>query len=484
MKFKTSDQLFKDLFVDVQMSGIFPDSKTFADAIPLSNPEQILTVYQSRKGNENFKLRDFVAEFFQMPHKYASGFQHDPTKSTSEHINSLWGVLKRKADEEVPGSSLIPLPHPYIVPGGRFGEIYYWDSYFTMLGLAQSGEFDMIESMLDNFAYLINQVGHIPNGNRTYFISRSQPPFFSSMVDLLSGIRGQGVIDKYKNEVLKEYQFWMQSDRCVKIGEAKVNRYWDDSAIPRQESYPEDVELAGKSNRDPEDLYLDLRAACESGWDFSSRWCDDPMDLGTIKASKIIPVDLNCLLYKSERLLLAAFEGSEIASSIQSNMVKRHAFLNSACWNGEIGVYEDFSLETNKRTGRPTAATFFPLFFGLASEEQAEYVAKFGEKHLLKSGGLVTTPLNSGQQWDAPNGWAPLQWIAVVGLMNYHQNDLAFKIGDRWIELNDRVYKSQGKMVEKYNVEDLDMDAGGGEYDLQDGFGWTNGVYLALKDLI
>jgi alpha,alpha-trehalase len=179
------EQRFGELFEAVQMARVFPDSKTFADCSPKFSDEEILANYEAQRGGENFDLKAFVDAHFNLPRQYASGFKADMDRSIEEHINALWPVLTRQADQGDRGT-LIPLPHPYIVPGGRFGEIYYWDSYFTMLGLEVAEKQDMIRNMVDNFAYLIDTVGHIPNGNRTYFLGRSQPPFFAMMVELLA----------------------------------------------------------------------------------------------------------------------------------------------------------------------------------------------------------------------------------------------------------------------------------------------------------
>lgn len=186
---KTPDNIFPILFKDVQSCGIFEDSKTFVDAYVLSSPEHINQSYLSEKEKPGFDLKTFVLQHFKPILPGTSDFQSNINNSAINHLKELWPILTRKADSPVEGSSLIPLPYSYIVPGGRFNEIYYWDSYFTMLGLKESGLYDMIENMIDNFAYLINNCGHIPNGNRSYFISRSQPPFFALMVELLHRLK-------------------------------------------------------------------------------------------------------------------------------------------------------------------------------------------------------------------------------------------------------------------------------------------------------
>src|SRR5438105_1525767 len=172
------------LFQDVQLSGIFADSKTFVDAGPLLAPAEMADRYASARGLAGFSLQRFVEQNFELPRPVGEGFHADPARTMEDHIRALWPVLTRRPDTADARSSLIPLPQPYVVPGGRFREVYYWDSYFTMLGLVASGRTDLVRSMLDNFAYLVETVGHIPNGNRTYYLSRSQPPFFAAMVGL------------------------------------------------------------------------------------------------------------------------------------------------------------------------------------------------------------------------------------------------------------------------------------------------------------
>ena len=494
----TPDQVFGKFFELVQLSHIFPDSKGFADATPKYEPDEILEKYAQQKENQNFDLKTFVLNHFEMPDSFSSGFKSDSKRSAEEHVQVLWPYLTRRGSSKTPeGSSLIPIPHDYIVPGGRFGEIYYWDSYFTMLGLAVSGEVEMIRNMVQNFAHFIETLGHIPNGNRSYFLSRSQPPFYSLMVQLLAELEGNSVLGEFKASLEKEYSFWMEGAeeladysvhrRTVRIGNHRLNRYWDDQNTPRQEMYGEDVELAEENkHREPKKLYRDIRAACESGWDFTSRWLDDGISLGKIEASDIIPVDLNCLLWNLENLLSEIYQNSDnkISNHYRSLAEKRKEAINTYCWNPERNRYEDYHIRNRNCTGRISMATCFPLFFKLANNEQAASTAKLIQGTLLSEGGLLSTPYETGQQWDAPNGWAPLQWMGVKALDNYGFKDLAHEVASRWCHLCERVYQNTGKFVEKYNVVDMDLLAGGGEYPVQDGFGWSNGVYLKLKDYL
>ena len=171
------------LFEEIQLKNILGDGKTFPDCVPKRSLTDIKVDYLKNRSSADFDLKNFVKENFSLPKAYTTDYKSDSNKSAEQHIHALWEVLTRKPDEV--GGSLVPLPHPYIVPGGRFREVYYWDSYFTMLGLRASGRVDMIQHMIDNFSFLIDLIGYIPNGNRTYFIGRSQPPFFSLMVKLL-----------------------------------------------------------------------------------------------------------------------------------------------------------------------------------------------------------------------------------------------------------------------------------------------------------
>lgn len=489
-KYPYPEEVYGPMFAEIQMMKIYPDSKTFADATPKMDVKEIILEFRKRKNDADFDPKKFVEEFWEVPKPFTSGFETDTTKTLTEHIHSLWPVLTREGDKAIEGSTLIPLPKPYIVPGGRFREIYYWDSYFTMLGLKESGRDDMIKNMLDNFVYLIDEIGHIPNGNRTYFISRSQPPYFAQMVDLYAGIKGDEVYKEFLPAMQKEYDFWMRGhdivtaeepvyEHCVYINDSTIiNRFFDSHDAPRQESFIEDSRMGN---------YKNLRAACESGWDFSSRWLRNRRYLSTIRTSYILPVDLNALLFGLEQKLEKGYRlagNNEKADEFKSLQTNRIDLMNNYHWSDSLGVFFDYHYDYERHLYNYTPAMMYPLFFNMASQEQADKVVVALKNKLLKAGGVVTSTHKTHHQWDAPNGWAPLQWVTLVGLDNYGYKDEAVDLAKRWTSLNEKVYKSTGKMLEKYNVEDLSLEAGGGEYPVQDGFGWSNGVYLAMKKYI
>lgn len=495
---KDVDESLGDLLLDVQRQNIYGDGKTFVDLVPGRRLRSIKEEYKLLKQDPAFDLREFVTRHFydanEAIHRqeYVSNPEHTPL----QHIDELWSFLERR--NRVTRGSLLALPHKYIVPGGRFNEQFYWDSYFIMLGLASARKWQQVEDMMKNYAHQIRKYGFIPTANRTYFISRSQPPFFSHMVRLLATHKGNRVLREYLPYLVAEYRFWMKGRarldqtehsayrRVVELPNgALLNRYYDNKATPRPESLREDIETAETSDRkDSSRLYLHLRAGAESGWDFSSRWFLDPLDIKTIHTADIIPADLNSLLYHLELTIADGYKAS-------LNLVKAHQYrkkakarlqaINEYSWDETAGFYKDYNFHLSMFTGIDSLAGVFPLFVGAASQEQADRVADVLRKDFLRPGGLVSTNIENGQQWDAPNGWAPLQWVAIEGLRTYGHHDLAEEITKRWLELNEKVYASSGKFVEKYNVESIDGLGGGGEYVLQDGFGWTNGVYEALK---
>lgn len=495
-QYRSPDKIYGPLFTEVQLQRIFPDGKTFVDMNPKRDPAEILRDYQRQKGPK-LDLKKFIEQNFELPRTpQLNYFQEE--KNIVMHLTNLWNVLTREPDQPIPGSSLIALPNAYVVPGGRFRETYYWDSYFTMLGLKESGKGDLVESMVRNFAYLIDSFGHIPNGNRTYYLSRSQPPFFALMVELLAGIKGDSTYSRFLPQLEKEYAYWMERKANLKPGmaykrivvlpeETILNRYWDDEGTPRQESYREDLQTAQQSKRNKAEMYHHLRAAAESGWDFSSRWFGDQNNLRTIQTTNIIPVDLNCLLYKLELVIAHSrkLQGDAAGSDVFFLKAEsRRTAIDRYCWNPAIKFYTDYNFIKKTKSALVTPAGMYPfcLFEGRADYMSllARQVSENIKAKLLQPGGVLTTPLKTGQQWDAPNGWAPLQWMTIWGLDRCGQRELAREIGKRWIRLNVEVYKRTGKLMEKYNVEDMTLDAGGGEYPSQDGFGWTNGVFLAL----
>ena len=394
--------------------------------------------------------------------------EKDPICAAKALLDQLKQPMKAKSNLD----SLISLPHPHIIPGGRFREIYYWDSFFSYLPLNQEEKNQVVE----NFCSLLKQYGFIPNGNRTYYLSRSQPPLLYSLLAQINDLQS------YRFSIEKEYAFWMQEEkksrlngiatlRCVPMPDQSIlNRYWDSEQTPRPESYYEDYQLANCIEHGS--IFRHIRAACESGWDFSSRWLDQTQDLNTIQTTKIIPIELNCLLYEYEKFL-----------GLNEKAEKRKNAIHTWLWDSETNFFCDWNHEKTTRSPILSLASLFPLWKNLATKKQAQKIAERIEDEFLCEGGLLTTPIFSGQQWDAPNGWAPLHWIAIMGLNQYGFHSLAKEIKKRFTNTIEWHFLHTGYFMEKYNVVDPTALPKKGEYPNQIGFGWTLGVYLALKKL-
>ncbi|WP_428392635.1 alpha,alpha-trehalase TreA [Lichenicoccus sp.] len=487
------------LYSAVELAPVFTDSKTFPDLLPLSTPQAIVAAFQSMQTQPGFNLAMFVAANFTGPIPAGPNVQPAaPGTTLLAYVSSLWPVLTQTTRTVPAYSTLLPLPYPYVVPGGRFREVYYWDSYFTMLGLEGDGQQVLARDMLKDFAFEIDKYGHIPNGDRSYYLSRSQPPFFSLMVELVARTDGIATYTRYLPEMLAEYDYWMQGANTltpntarrnvVKLADGTVlNRYWDARDVPRDESYREDVITASTATRPAPVVYRNLRATAESGWDFSSRWLADGKTLQSDRTLDILPPDLNSLMAHLELSIGYAYavKGDLAqAASFLKRAITRTGAIDRLMFDTKAGAYTDYLWRQGRTTGELTAASLYPLFIGIASPDKALIVGRAIQDKLLDVGGLETTLVQSGQQWDRPNGWAPLQWIAVQGLRHYGMAALAKTIAQRWVAKNIAGYQQSAKLVEKYNVTTTGGDAGGGgEYATQIGFGWTNGVLIALTNI-
>ncbi|MDM0055202.1 alpha,alpha-trehalase TreF [Variovorax fucosicus] len=494
---------YQELFTAVQGARVFADSKTFVDCAPRGEPADILATYRAQCSAAGFDLAAFVAANFEVLLPEPSEYVSVPGQPLCAHIDDLWPVLTRQPLDHPPRGSLLQVPYPYVVPGGRFGELYYWDSYFTMLGLAASGRPELLHDMVGNFAHLIDTYGHVPNGTRTYYLTRSQPPLFAFMVELAQRLGSIDAADCLP-QLRQEHAWWMRgseglapgaaSGRVVRLPDGRLlNRYWDERDTPREEAWLEDVTTARASASDAAEVYRHIRAAAESGWDFSTRWLasssavNDAASLAGICTTDIVPVDLNAFLYKLETTIADLAQQSGDAATAQAfaqHAQQRKATVIELLWDEGQGAFFDHDWRLDTRRTCLTGATIAPLFAGLAEPAHADALAATVSRRLLAPGGFSTTEYASDQQWDQPNGWAALQWMAIDGFARNGHEPLARTIAHRWLATVAAVYEREGKLVEKYALRQREHEASaggdGGEYPLQDGFGWTNGVTRAL----
>ncbi|CAM2144353.1 Periplasmic trehalase [Pararobbsia alpina] len=467
--------LYGPLFVAVQNARLFADEKTFADMDPIGPPDQIVETYARMKSQRGFNLSAFVYQHFVPAHRAPAPAPADTRVDIDTHIETLWSELERAPDSPAsPFSSQLALPRPYLAPGTRFNEIRYWDSYFLMLGLEADGRHAQAMNQIDDIASLIDRYGYMPASNRSYDLSRSSPPFFSLMVDLVARHDGAQAYRRYRPELELEYAYWMDGAsrlvsgaawrRAVRLSDGSVlNRYWDDNATPRDTSYRSDMALAQRVDgatqaataKRTEALLRNLRASDESGWPASSRWMSDPKRASTLRTMSLIPVDLNALLYHLEITLAHAYrvEGDRAhAENMLLRAAQRKSAMQRLMWDSQIGAFSDLDWMTGKLTHDLTAATLYPLFAHVATSAQAATVAQTTREKLLASGGVVTSTVASGARWDAPFGWAPIQWIGIVGFGEYDHADLARTIAKRWVSTNLDAYARTGRLSEKYDV--------------------------------
>lgn len=483
----TPAELYGPLFAAVQERGILADGKAFVDAVPRRAVEAILKDFENI-GSTDDDLLFFVHANFDLPQAVSVTPTVAPRNSLRDYIRSLWPALSREPQLGAEFSSELEIAHRHVVPGGRFREIYYWDSFFTMLGLVRDGELELANGVVNAMTDLIEEYGYVPNGARTYFLERSQPPLFHMMVALLPESSPEVAVRRL-DAMKREHAWWMEGasnlrpgvaiNRVAMLADGSVlNRYWDPRATPRDESWGEDVQTARLSNRPVEEVFRELRAGAESGWDFSSRWFEGD-GLSSIQTTRILPIDLNAFLYGLE-MAIANLGGTECAR--YGDMAKdRLSAIQRHLWDDQLEHFCDYDLKTKVRRTDLTAAALVPLLTGVATQSQADAMAFQVRDKLLAPGGLRTSLVESGEQWDKPNGWAPLQWIACLGLDRYGHDILAREIAERWIAMVDEVYRRTGVMFEKYDIETRASGAGG-EYEPQIGFGWTNGVTADLMD--
>jgi alpha,alpha-trehalase len=403
-------------------------------------------------------------------------------KPTVDHIEKMWNGLIRKTPART-NSSLIPLPHPFFISGARFQEGYYWDSYFVMPSLLRTGRERLVRGQIDNFLFLIENYGLVPNGNRDYYLSRSQPPLLTQMICLyiehkmIGGLKPE-ILDWIRTRAFplakRDYEnFWMNKGTRYDPTTG-LNMHYDSLNVARLERHSSDQELAVAKT------YRDVRAEAESGKDFT--------DAFEGEATNVAGVMLNSILYQVERDLafMAMLLGDHSQyEHFQYAAGKRQHSINKYLWDTDGGIYRDFNLRTRKRSAVITADTFLPLHFAIASGRQAELVR---EKLpvLERDGGLMSSERKSGKQWDAPYGWAPHHYFAISGLRRYGFLGDAVRLAAKWVRTIDRAYSATGKIIEKIDaVRGAAPVEEGDKYVTQDGFLWTNGVYLwALTDIL
>uniref|UniRef100_A0A146LQW6 Trehalase n=1 Tax=Lygus hesperus TaxID=30085 RepID=A0A146LQW6_LYGHE len=510
----------------VQMAELFADSKTFVDMKMKQNRATTMALFEemmTRTSNNptQDEVGRFVSESFdpagsefepwdpadwkQSPH-FLETIGDQALKSWGSSLNDLWKFLGRKMKDDVRVNSdlysIIYVPNPMIVPGGRFREFYYWDSYWIVRGLILSEMHDTVKGMLENFLSIVDVYGFIPNGGRLYYLMRSQPPLLTAMMDsYIQATNDLNFLDKNIAILEKEFAFWMTNHTVRVEKDDKVYtlaRYNDQSSGPRPESYREDIHSADifHTEEEKDAFYSELKTAAESGWDFSSRWFvkdgTNQGNLTNMKVKSIIPVDLNAIIYWNADLLSKFFERlgrPGKAMKYRTIADQWREAVDKVLWHEEVGAWLDYDMINNVKRDYFYPTNVAPLWTGCYDQERKDYYLPHVLNYLRRSqvmvnqGGLPTTTSHSGEQWDYPNAWPPLQHMVIIGLDasgNVDAKDLAFEMAERWVHSNYKAFNSTAAMFEKYDATVVGGHGGGGEYEVQFGFGWSNGVIMEL----
>jgi alpha,alpha-trehalase len=464
--------------------------------------------------NENFhhvgyEMRIVVPTDWRPEFALAKRLADPHLRQFAETIHAKWRGLARQFDRkrictECQASS-VQLPYPFIIPGGRFREFYYWDSFWILEGLYVSEMCTTAAGIVENMLIMVNEFGFIPNGARIYYLNRSQPPLFPQIVERYMQACLQSEKDKKEflaralPSIEAEYAYWMK-ERSVEVEKSgrlwRLNVYRAAHWIPRPESFAEDMSVASRRGFDTELkqklLYQNIASAAESGWDFSRRWFNNSDDFETIQTTSIVPVDLNVFMHANEAVIARLYDSQ--ANTVKSAEYKqraehRKAAIDEFFWRPNGTGWSDFSLTTNATIDRPFyISDLAPLWHIDYGPERMQAVLSQHAEPLTKyAGGIPTSLMNTGQQWDYPNVWAPMQFFMIRLYYDAAAKEASYRVkalelSQRWLNTTYCGFQNFGQFFEKYDAEKVGFPGGGGEYIVQEGFGWTNALTLWILD--
>lgn len=490
---------------------VFPDGKMLTDSLPLDSISEINLRFAMESGKPGFDPNEFWKNNFEVPtYSLGSDTMLRRPDTVDQYIAGMWNELTYHHEIEGEGSA-IRTPRPHLKPGERFGEGCYWDLADGVSGLLAEARADgpigrnnkenLVLGVAVNLVDQINQQGYVFNGFRTYYEGRSQPPVFAGIVKEMArhfGDRQPNLVEEYLPALTAEYEWWMRGEdqteqgaqeRVVRLEDGAIlNRHWDANDTPRPESYAEDIKTARLADGvDVHAVFRHLRAAAESGKDFTARFMVDPERLDTIHTTDFVTPELNSLLWEYETMIAEAHDSagrSVLAQEFHDRADRRQAAMDKYLWNEADGCYYDYDFVHDEQSRIKSMATAYPVARGAASPEQGFRVAEVLQKDLLKRGGFVSAAIESDQQWDAPNGFARDQVEGVNALVRADSPWAEVAIR-RWLNSDDQIFAQYGVLLEKTNVIAPQAEAGhGGEYAVQRGFLWTNGVHRVMQGLL
>ncbi|EIE21836.1 glycoside hydrolase [Coccomyxa subellipsoidea C-169] len=443
-------------------------------------------------------------DFNSDPCNFMPEIEDEEVKAWALALHCLWPQLCRKVADSVQEQperhTLLPLPGYFFIPGQRFRELYYWDTYWVVKGLLVSQMPASAETVVKNLLHLLQEHGHVPNGSRSYYLNRSQPPLLSSMVSLIYEAKRDTLFLLEAFEALQqEYKYWNQPPKAVRLvgpngSTVSLSRYYANTTQPRPESYREDVATAallGGSKTEAEGLFRDIASAAESGWDFSSRWMADGRSLASLQTTRVIPADLNAFLFKFEfdMARFAEILGKPSLQEMYSSASEsRRSAMNALMWHESSACWKDLILDRQPPATGVFASSYIPLWTGVAapgSEQATRCLNSLQASGLMQRGGIATSLSETGQQWDGRNAWPPLQAMLIeaaeaVGRAQMRASPDGRLLAQAWLETCFAAWRKHRQMFEKYDASKPGDPGGDGEYPVQAGFGWTNGVALSL----
>lgn len=514
----------------IQRAELFLDPKRFVD-MPTKHPKSVvLSNFHRLNASQPSaqELMAFLHENFHraghelrivMPPDYKhqvpafDGIKDSILKEFAYDIHSKWKSLLRQVDKSILcsecESTSLNLPYPFLVPGGRFREYYYWDTYWILEGIYVSGMCKTAKAVVENTLWMAKEYGFVPNGSRAYYLNRSQPPMLPMIVESYLEHCGGGIrkldsfIERALHSLSREHAFWMERRR-VSVADAQgnlhvLNRFSADMEVPRPESYMHDIRLADNMTDSASSLlFHNIAATTESGWDFSGRWLNWSSaalpGLEHIITADIVPVDLNSILFRNELIIAGLYEriGNQ---DLQKNFLEmseaRKKAIDAVLFVPSLGTWKDYNLAMKgPMLDRPFYITdICPLWYGPYKDipaAQVEGILEANSRIMYGyPGGIPISETYTGQQWDFPNVWAPTQYLAVkLHLRLFHETQnpehyqKALSIAQKWVTTTYCGFRHYGYIFEKYNAKVVGQPGGGGEYIVQEGFGWSNGVLL------
>ncbi|CAJ0964094.1 unnamed protein product, partial [Mesorhabditis belari] len=528
----------------VQESRLFSDSKTFVDMPLKEDPVKTLKEFAQlgpKAAADPVILAGFVNAHFRPPGQELIACRPDDwsdfplsflriknheQRRWALHLHRTWRDLCRRVRDEVrlqpELNSLLYVPYPFIIPGGRFREFYYWDTFWIVRGLLVSEMPVTAQGVIRNLAHMVKQHGFVPNGGRVYYLTRSQPPLLAHMVyDYFLATGDIQFLIEMLDVLEKEFNFWIkhrtltlkfgvdthsvgdENEKNEKKEEEtlEVFQYRVKQLVPRPESYREDMHLV-EGVEDPakrEEIWSDIAAAAETGWDFSTRWLSHNESsrhlLKTIRTHRIIPADLNAFMCANARILASVYEitggFSKVAAYNQRYRSLKRA-LEVLHWNATEGIWFDYDLDLKGHFPSYYISNAIPLWTRCFDDDDIpnrvhSYLHRTGAFNFTK--GLPTSMMMlSEQQWDKENAWPPMVHMVIEGFRLTGDARLmkeAARLARVWLTASYQSFILTHAMFEKYNVSAFSDASGagsGGEYEVQTGFGWTNGVILDLLD--